>query len=122
MTNIVEPKFFVNDCVMVHFPNDLRGKAWKFARPYYGPDKTLCLPSTNAEVKQVDHPNKESLIVALDYVRPCYNEIHSEVWLGYGAHGAKKQSQLPNVSEEAVKPVSTEYTGPSTRAEHASPS
>lgn len=116
MTNSSEPKFRVNDRVMVHFPSALRGKAWKFARPYYGPYKILSLTPTNAEVQLVDHPNKESLFVALDRVKPCYDEIQSEVWLGHGAPGAKKGSKLPKVKEGAVKPVSTEYTGPMTRA------
>ena len=33
----VESKLRVGDRVIVYFPRVVQGKAWKFARPYYGP-------------------------------------------------------------------------------------
>ena len=41
----------VQDRVMVHFPSAVKGKAWKFARPYFGPYKIVSVTSMNAEVQ-----------------------------------------------------------------------
>ena len=47
-------KLKVGDRVMVYFPNQVTGKAWKLARPYFGPYKVLSLTPMNAEVQSVD--------------------------------------------------------------------
>ena len=43
-----ESKLKVDDRVMVHFPSAVQGKAWKFARPYFGPYQVISLTPTNA--------------------------------------------------------------------------
>ena len=32
-----ELKLKIGDCVLVHMPHEVRGNAWKFARPFHGP-------------------------------------------------------------------------------------
>ena len=64
-----ESKLHVDDRVMVHFPNSIQGKAWKFARPYFGPYRVVSLIPTNAEVQLVDHPQDDTLFVALAMLR-----------------------------------------------------
>ena len=68
----------VGDRVMVHMPQSVSGKAWKLARPFYGPYHVLSLTLTNAEVKLIDKPDSESIFVALNRVRFCYPELPSK--------------------------------------------
>ena len=65
-----ESKLKVGDRVMVYFPSSIQGKAWKFARPYFGPYYVVSLTPTNAEVRLVDRPNDGTLFVALERLRP----------------------------------------------------
>ena len=106
----------VNDRVMVHFPGTVKGKAWKFARPYFGPYKVISLTSTNVEVRRVDQPNGETLFVALDRVRPCYQEMSNEVWVGHGKCRTRSARRGVTAKNAAVEPPSEGYTGPLTRS------
>ena len=106
----------VNDRVMVHFPGTVKGKAWKFARPYFGPYKVISLTSTNVEVRRVDQPNGETLFVALDRVRPCYQEMSDEVWVGHGKCRTRSARRGVPAKNAAVEPPSEGYTGPLTRS------
>ena len=45
-----EPELKVGDWVLVHMPHEVRGNAWKFARPFHGPYQVVNLTPTNAEV------------------------------------------------------------------------
>lgn len=105
----------VGDRVMVYFPNVVRGKAWKFARPFYGPYVMVSLTPTNVEVRLVDRPSDNTIFVALDRVRPCYAQMTNDVWVG---HGARKTTNLTRKRKEV--PVSdagqSPYTGPVTRS------
>ena len=111
----------VDDRVMVHFPSTVRGKAWKFARPYFGPYRIISLTPTNAEVQRVDQPNGETLFVALDRVRPCYQEMSDEVWVGRGKRRRPRCTERGQKAPDAEAPredlpSSEEYTGPLTRS------
>ena len=55
-----ETKLKVGDRVMVYMPGEVKGKVWKFARPYHGPYRLLSLTPTNAEVRLVDRPSEKS--------------------------------------------------------------
>ena len=64
-----ESKFAVGERVLVHMPHEVKGNAWKFARPSHGPYRIVALTPTNAEVKLVDKPAKASIFVALSRLR-----------------------------------------------------
>ena len=104
----------VGDRVMVYFPGQVKGKAWKFARPHCGPYKVLSLTPTNAEVQLLDCPGDMSIFVALDRVRRCYDEMTDEVWLGHGVRRKKKKQAVKHSGSPTPEPA--EYTGPVTRA------
>ena len=72
-----ESKLAVGDRVMVHMPQSVSGKAWKLARPFYGPYCVLSLTSTNAEVRLYICSTKPS---PLNRVRLCYPELPSKLW------------------------------------------
>lgn len=62
-------KLKVGDKVMVYFPNLVKGKAWKFARPFCGPYKILSITPTNAEVQLWNNSKDKPIFVALDRIR-----------------------------------------------------
>ena len=61
----------VGDQVMVFFLSQVKGKAWKLARSYFGPCKVLSLTLTNAEVQLAHDSRNESIFVALECIRRC---------------------------------------------------
>ena len=69
--------------IMVHFPSQVTGKAWKFSRPFFGPYKVLSLMPTNAEVQLLNAPQDQPIFVSLSRVRPCYEEMSDEIWAGH---------------------------------------
>ena len=103
---------------MVHMPHEVRGKAWKLARPYHGPYRILTLTPSNAEVVLVDRPKDPSLFVSLNRVRPCYAEMGDDSWTGKKKKKAlnKKASQSserPAVEQPALE--LPQQQGPMTR-------
>ena len=110
-----EIKWKVGDRVMVHMPGTIKGKAWKFARAFYGPYRVLTITPTNAEVRLVDKPEERSIFVALDRLRTCPGEMNDVSWSGYG----QKRKPTPPKANSKPKPFATSpqpYSGPMTRA------
>ena len=68
------PTVRVGDRVMVKMPGDIKGKSWKFARPFHGPFRVISVTPTNVEVRLVDQPKAESIFVSLQRVRQCESE------------------------------------------------
>ena len=62
---VKDPKLEVGQRVMVCMRSEVQGRTWKFARPFLGPFQILSLTPTNAEVRLVDEPRSESLLVSL---------------------------------------------------------
>ena len=69
------PKVKVGDRVMVYFPDQVKGKVWKLARPYHGPYEVITLTNTNTEVCLVGSSKNDSIFVVLDRIRACPEEI-----------------------------------------------
>ena len=102
---------------MVFFPNKVTGKAWKLARPYFGPYRVLTLTPTNAEVQLVHDSDSESIFVALDRIRRCYDEMSDKVWMGHGVKPAKAKERS-NITRSNPAPTTPTYQGPITRSVH----
>ena len=77
---------------MVHMPGTVKGKAWKFARAFYGPYRVVALTSTNAEVRLVDKPEENTIFVALEWLRPCPGELKNVSW--HQACSAVKENEV----------------------------
>ena len=113
-----EPSYTIGQRVMVHHPSQIRGEAWKLARPYFGPYEVLAVTPSNAEVKPLHSPNAKTIFVALDRLRPCYTEMENDVWLG---HGTSVQKAAKSQQKTKQKPISsprpsTTCSGPVTRS------
>ena len=70
-----DPGFKVGERVFVYMPAELRGKAYKFARPFRGPYHILRLFENGAEVRLIEKPKADSIRVALNRARRCPSEI-----------------------------------------------
>ena len=98
-----EQHYKVGDRVMVYMPNAKKGKAWKLARPFYGPYRVLSVTPTNVEVHPVDRPSSDSIFVSLDRVRPSYPELPDVSWCG-GKKSKRAQQRRPrNPRKELVE-------------------
>ena len=112
-----ETKLKVGDRVMVYMPGEVKGKAWKFARPYHGPYRLLSLTPTNAEVRLVDRPSEKLKFVPLDRVRSCYPEMTDTVWTGHRLkRRCKPTSRAAKPAKAAIKCDAPARSGPVTRS------
>jgi len=109
----------VGQRVMVHMPNEMQGKTWKFARPYHGPFRIVSLTPTNAEVKLIDEPLSAPLFVSLTRVRPCYDELPDASWKGSSPGKYAPRQQKPSASPCREDTGTAPYTGPMTRSRTA---
>lgn len=87
--------FRVGERAFLYKPAAKSGKAYKFARPYYGPYRIVEVTSNDAKICPVDKPDEEPIFVALDRLRRCPEEIGDEFWPAR----AKKRTQSPNLSQ-----------------------
>ena len=106
----------VGDCVMVHMSGQVQGKAWKFARPYFGPYKVARITPSNAEVQLLNHLIVPTIFVSLDCVHKCYEEMTDDVWMGHRQitpRCAQPKMTLASTMETVSAPL---YTGVVTRS------
>ena len=109
-----EPTLQKGDRVMVRMPGEIKGKSWKFARPYHGPYRVVPVTPTNAEVVLVDRLNDDPILVL--QIRPCYEELPDISWTGNsGAKAQKKKKDLDAQKPEKEKKEIT-YRGLTTRS------
>ena len=104
------------DRVMVHMPGTVKGKAWKFARAFYGPYRILTITPTNAEVRLVDKPEERSIFVALERLRTCPGEMKDVSWSGGEQRRKPATSKLTPKGKSSAPPGQPSYSGPMTRA------
>ena len=70
-----DPKISVGDRVMVYFPSERLGKAYKFCRPLHGPYQVDKVFPNGAEVTNFSGNKTRTIRIALDRVRPCPKEL-----------------------------------------------
>ena len=95
-------------------PGEVKGRAWKFARPFHGPYRVIRVTPTNVEAQLVDNPTNPPIFVSLSRVRPCYPELPNIVWT---RHKRKKERSKKTTKSDPVVPpeCGDDYTGPVTR-------
>ena len=97
---------------MVHMPGQVQGKAWKYARSYFGPYEVVGITSTNAEVQLLNHPTVATIFVSLDRVRKCYEEMTDDVRMGHRQITPRRvQPKITLASTKETVPAPP-YTGP----------
>ena len=70
-----DPKISVGDKVMVYFPSERLGKAYKFSRPFRGPYRVDKMFPNGAEVTSLNGGRAQTIRIALDRVRHCPREL-----------------------------------------------
>ena len=75
------PRFQEGDRVFVYMPAATKWKAHKFAHPFHGPYRILELSTNDTKVVPVDKPRDTPLLVALERVHHCPDELPpDEFW------------------------------------------
>ena len=59
------PTYRVGDSVFVYMPGAKASKAYKFARPFYGPYRVVAVYDTGSEVRPVDKPTGDQFALHL---------------------------------------------------------
>ena len=96
--------------VFLYKPAEKAGEARKLARPFHGPYRLSEMDVNTATLTRVDKPQEEPLVVAIDRLRRCPDEIGTEFWPPDKRVSRKKGKgrsthQMP--CEQAAAPTTT---------------
>ena len=108
-----EPNFTTGERVFLLKPSETTGASRKFARPFHGPYRITSVEANNACVRRVDRPQDEPILVALQRLRRCPDEVGDEFWPpdSQKKRGRPKTVRVSGVDEEdAVEPSTTPPT------------
>ena len=72
--------FVVGERVFLFKPAEKTGESRKLARPFHGPYRVIKLGTNTARIHRVDKPWEEPMLVALQRLRHCAEEIAEEFW------------------------------------------
>lgn len=74
-----QPTYSVGERVFVYMPAAKASKAYKFARPFYGPYRVVTY-NTGLEVRPVDRPIQIPFRISFKRVRRCPEQIPDSFW------------------------------------------
>ena len=74
------PNFTVGERVFLFKPAERTGEKRKLAGAYHGPYWVIKLTSNNAHIRRVDRPEDDLLLVALDRLKRCPDEVCDTFW------------------------------------------
>ena len=66
--------------VFLYKPAEKTGEARKLARPFHGPYRISEMDNNTATIFRVDRPEQEPLLVAIDRLRRCPEQLGPEFW------------------------------------------
>ncbi len=92
------PHYRVGDRVMVFMPHVAKSKDRKLALPHHDPFRIVNVTSNDLSVCQVDHPDEEPILVSMDRVTLCPEELPDVSWLGtkhQRSHAKKNTKPAP---------------------------
>ena len=72
--------FQAGERVFLFKPAEQTGARRKFARPFHGPYRIAEIGTNTARIRPVDQPESEPLLVALDRLRRCPDEVGDKFW------------------------------------------
>ena len=91
------PKIQEGERVFLFKPAEKRGKARKFARPFHGPYRVVQIDSNTAMIRRVDKPGEEPVLVALERLRRCPEEVGDDCWPPAKTRGRPKAHHQPEL-------------------------
>ena len=103
-----ELPFREGERVFLYKPAEKTGEARKFARPFHGPYRVLEMGTNTAKICRVDRPEEEPLLVSLDRLRRCPEEIGEGFWPPDARGSMKKKKKLPpDIAPSDEQPAAT---------------
>ena len=87
------PDFAAGDRVFLLRPEERTGEARKLNRPFHGPYRVVSVTTNDAKIRRVDSPKSDPILVALDRLRRCPDEVGDKFW-----PGRRKKRGRPNKS------------------------
>ena len=99
--------FVVGERVFLLKPAEKTGATRKLARPYHGPYRVTEVSTNDAYIRRVDKPQSDSILVALQRLRRCPDEIPDEFWPPDKPRrgGVPQESQPSRKSQPPPSPV-----------------
>ena len=104
------PKFAEGDKVFLLKPAELTGELRKLARSYHGPYHIITMDTNTASICRVDRPEDSPVLVALDHLRRCPDEVADTFWPPGKKAKAKPCSPMSHASSKVPPPLQ-EITG-----------
>ena len=74
------PNFAEGDKVFLLKPAEQTGELQKLARPYHGPYRIITMDTNTASIRRVDRPEDSPVLVALNCLRRCLDEVGDTFW------------------------------------------
>ena len=74
------PNFTVGERIFLFKPAERTGEKHKLARAYHGPYRVIKLTPNNAHIRRANRPEGEILLVALDRLKKCPDEVSDTYW------------------------------------------
>ena len=109
------PNFAEGDRVFLLKPAEQTGELRKLARPYHGPYRIVTMNTNTASIRRVDRPEDSPVLVALDRLRRCPDEVGDTFWPP-DKKAAKSKSRSPKYhASSKVPPPSQETTASGSR-------
>ena len=95
--------FQAGERVFLFKPAERTGARRKFARPFHGPYRLLEVDVNTAKIRPVDRPEDEHILVSLERLRRCPEEVGDSFWPTRNPHPSrkKKQKDCGNMAEVA---------------------
>ena len=73
-------------------PAERTGTQRKFARPFHGPYRLVEVGTNTARIRPVDKPEDDAILVSLDRLRRCPDEVADEFW---PSRSTRKKTRKP---------------------------
>ena len=87
---------------MVFVPQETKWKACKLALPHHEPYHILEITPIGASIRPVDCPDERPILVNLDRVTRCLDELPNVTWLGLRSRHREWQQQAPKTATKKV--------------------
>ena len=92
----------------MYMPKELQGKAWKFARPFFGPYEVLQVTPSNVSIRLWNRPEAEPIFVSIDRVCKANDQLGEDVWTG---RTTQRRPRYPRKRREKGGPATATATG-----------
>ena len=91
--NCRPPDFIEGERVFLLKPAEKTGERRKLARPFHGPYRVVRLDTNTAHIRRVDKPQDDTILVAVDRLRRCPDDLEEGCWPPAGPEKQRKRKK-----------------------------